>query len=145
MELRLDRQESDAIRTSGALQVDGAFECFTLEDVIREPAGWKAGEPVASWKVPGETAIPAGRYRVTVTRSARFGRDLPLLNQVPGFAGIRIHPGNSATDTEGCILVGEIAEGEEVLQSRHAFAALFEKIEGALAAGDEVWIDVVNP
>lgn len=137
MELVLQRSPSANGFTSGRLTVDGEFQCWTCEDVIREIPG----VPVEAWKVKGQTAIPAGRYRVTVTFSNRFRVDLPLLNDVPGFGGIRIHPGNTAADTEGCILPGSIVTSTGVAQSRAAFAALFAKIK----AGGEVWIDVRNP
>lgn len=140
MELVLRRKPSTAGATIGELFIDGSFGCFTCEDVVRE----LEGQPVSAWKVAGETAIPAGRYRVTVTPSARFKRDLPLVNMVPGFAGIRIHPGNTAEDTEGCILPGLGHTGEAVTESRKAFERLFEAIEGELAAGEEVWIDIRN-
>ena len=75
---------------------------YSLEDVVREVPG----RPVAEWKVPGKTAIPAGRYRLRWTMSNRFRREMLLLEGVPGFAGIRIHAGNTDADTEGCILLG---------------------------------------
>lgn len=111
--------------------VDGAYECFTLEDVVREGP-----------KVPGATAIPYGTYAVTITHSERFERDLPLVLDVPGFGGIRIHPGNTAADTEGCILVGRTKGPTFVGESRAAFNALFPKIKEALEAGDSVTLEV---
>jgi hypothetical protein len=138
--LRLVREPSFAGATLGVLFVDGRFECFVLEDVIRECAG-----PVASWKVPGKTAIPSGRYRVIITQSARFRRRLPLLVGVPGFTGIRIHPGNTIEDTEGCLLPGRFRAAQRVGDSRLAFEALFLKIDQAAARGEAIWIDVENP
>ena len=132
MNLTLQRQPSTNGTTIGELLIDDAHECWTLEDVVR-PTGVK---------VPGETAIPAGRYRVTVTFSKRFQRLLPLVNDVPGFEGIRIHPGNTAADTEGCILVGVTKGENSVGQSRMAFEPLFAKIAAAVQDGGECWVDV---
>lgn len=140
MNLTLQRRASLAHCTIGELLIDGELEMFTLEDLIRE----RPGEPVNEWKVAGSTAIPAGRYRVTITLSVRFGRDMPLLNDVPGFSGVRIHPGNTDKDTEGCILVGTQVAGEAIVESRRAFAALFEELQAALQGGADVWIDVRN-
>lgn len=125
MELLLVREPSSDEATLGVLFVDGAFECFTLEDVVR---------PV---KVKGATAIPAGRYRVRVTFSPRFRRLLPLVEDVPGFEGIRFHAGNSAADTEGCILPGTGRMGDRVVGSRVAFDALMGKLRG------DVWLTIV--
>lgn len=134
MELTLTRDICGAACTLGRLDVDGGFECYTIEDVVR-PAGEK---------VHGQTAIPAGRYRIVITQSPRFHRPLPLLLDVPNFEGVRIHPGNTAADTEGCILPGKSRSDDAVFESRAAFTPLFEKIESAIAAGDEVWIEVRN-
>ena len=84
--------------------------------------------------MPGATAIPCGTYGVKLTHSPRFQRILPLLVDVPGFSGVRIHPGNTIADTEGCLLPGRIKHGESVKESRVAFHALLAKLE---AAGDE--------
>jgi len=141
MLLEVRREPSANACTLGSLYVDGAFECFTLEDVIREVAL----QPVALWKIPGETAIPSGTYQVMVTMSDRFQRLLPLLVDVPGFVGVRIHSGNCAADTEGCILVGRRRGTATVLESRLAFQALFAKIQAAMARGETVQVKVVNP
>lgn len=139
MIITLKRHHSVGSSTIGELSVNGTFECYTLEDVVREVPG----EPVAAWKVHGKTAIPRGRYKVIINFSRRFQKFLPLLRDVPGFEGIRIHPGNTDKDTEGCILPGSGVSGEAVTESRKAFSALCGKIEETLAAGEEVWITVV--
>lgn len=140
MKLRLERTWCGAVCTIGTLSIDGAFECFTLEDVVRE----RDGEPVEAWKIRGETAIPRGTYPVTITWSNRFKRDLPLVDRVPGFAGIRIHPGNTHEDTEGCILVGRAKGPDRVLESRAAFLDLYDKLDQALARGEAVTLEVIG-
>ncbi len=122
MILKLIRKQFTPESTIGELSVDGAFECFTLEDTVREV------------KIPGQTAIPAGTYEVAVTFSNKFKKQLPLLMNVPNFDGVRIHSGNRPADTEGCILVGT-AKGPEanfIGNSRAAFDALFRKIQAAV-------------
>lgn len=140
MNLRLVREPSRAGATLGVLFVNGHFECFTVEDEIREN-----GEPVATWKVRGKTAIPAGRYQVVITESARFKRRLPLLESVPGFSGVRIHVGNTAADSEGCILPGRSRGYGCVGESRVAFGQLFTKLDTALGRGEVVTLTIENP
>src|SRR5574343_976097 len=96
MKLELIRHAIKDTYTIGKLFIDGTYFCDTLEDYVR------AGE-----KVFGKTAIPTGTYDVQITYSNRFKQPMPLLIDVPGFSGIRIHPGNTAEDTHGCILVGK--------------------------------------
>ena len=138
MKLEVLREPSTAQSTPGSLFVDGVLECVTLEDVVREIPG----QPVEDWKIMDATAIPVGTYDVVITRSQRFKRDLPLLLAVPGFEGIRIHPGNTAADTSGCILVGQTRSADFIGSSRIAFAALFEKIRVALDAEQPVRITI---
>lgn len=142
MELALIREPSGARSTLGKLWCGDEWLCDTLEDRVRQPKGWGPLDPVAPWKVPGETAIPTGRYRITVTWSERFKRNLPLLNAVPGFAGIRIHSGNTHEDTEGCILVGHRMGPGTVVESRASFALVRDLIQGALGRGEQVWMTV---
>ncbi len=131
MRLVLTRRPSANGCTIGLLTVDGVHECYTCEDVVRTGP-----------KVPGQTAIPAGTYPVVVNMSARFKRRLPLLLDVPGFEGIRIHTGNTQFDTEGCILPGRGFTPSGVVQSVLAFDALFAKIEAAHSAGHPVTIEI---
>jgi hypothetical protein len=120
VKLFLQRDPSTPQGTLGTLSVDGVFQCYTMEDVVR-----------LGPKVYGETAIPAGTYAVVITLSPRFKRPLPLLLDVPGFEGIRIHPGNTSADTEGCILPGRVKTRSAVGQSVLAFNALFAKLKAA--------------
>lgn len=122
MELWLHRDTVIADVTLGKLYINGVYECEVLEDTCR------VGLP----KVHGATAIPAGRYPVRLTMSPRFGRVLPLVDLVPGFQGVRIHAGNTAGDTEGCLLPGrkrgQLEGRYAVLESAAAFRELFAKL-----------------
>ena len=133
MDLLLQRQPSADGCTLGQLFVDGVFECFTLEDVVRDGP-----------KISNQTAIPAGRYRVEITFSPRFRRMLPEVLDVPGFTGIRIHPGNTAADTSGCILVGQRSTVDSIEDSRVAMVSLQAKIAAARARGVDVFLTVDN-
>ena len=138
MELTLERLQLDPDVTIGALSVDGDFECWLCEDAVREVKG----QNVYQWKVPGQTAIPYGTYKIDITPSNRFKRDLPILLSVPGFDGIRIHPGNTAADTEGCLLPGLDRMAKSVGRSRAAFDALFSKLKEAKNKGEPITIEV---
>ena len=94
MKIKVDRIYKGESYTIGKMYLNGEYFCDTLEDAIR---------PV---KIPNETAIPAGIYKVEVTYSPRFKRNLPLLVDVPNYTGIRIHNGSNKDHTSGCILVG---------------------------------------
>ena len=135
MELRLERFPSKDEATIGTLYLAGIKFCYTLEDVVR-PVGIK---------VKGKTAIPAGRYEIIITASTRFKRDMPLLLNVPDFKGIRIHSGNTAEDTEGCILVGMDKGESSIVRSREAFNKLFDILETAFSIDEKVWITIENP
>lgn len=135
--LRLVREPTANDATLGVLFVNGHFFSFTLEDEIREVVG----APVEQWKIPGVTAIPAGQYRVLLTMSQRFQRVLPLLLDVPGFSGVRVHPGNTHADTSGCVLVGTSRLSARLGGSKIAFELLMERVQGLT----DLWISVENP
>ena len=138
MRLRLIREPSKGGATLGSLYIDDV-RCFeTLEDQLRE----LAGTPVAAWKVKGETAIPSGRYRVSMRHSPRFGRVLPWIQDVPGFEWILIHAGNRTVDTEGCIVVGLDRAPAEVRRSQMALQRLVLQLAGATAP---ITIAIENP
>jgi hypothetical protein len=136
MKLTLDRKNLFPDFTRGELYADGVFQCFVCEDIVR-------GEGEA--KVYGKTAIPAGTYDVVVTFSNRFKRQLPQLVDVPGFEGIRIHPGNTAEDTDGCLLPGTVRTSTGVGHSNDAFVELFARITKAKWGGERITITITNP
>jgi hypothetical protein len=129
MQMLVTRQVFTDESTIGELTIDGVHQCFTLEDKVRQE------------KIFGQTAIPAGTYEVVVNESAHFHKLLPELVDVPNFEGVRIHSGNKAADTEGCILVGT-TKGTNVINNSHvAFDALFPKIQAAVAQ-EKVFIEI---
>jgi len=124
--------------THGRLFVDNVFECYTLEDTDRHL------EDKRNTKVPHQTAIPVGEYKVIINKSRRFCCMMPLICDVPDFDGIRIHAGNTADDTEGCILVGQTRGNSTILSSRNAFTRLFTKMVEAQRKGEEISIKVMR-
>jgi hypothetical protein len=129
--------------TVGTLtDAQGEHLCYTLEDVVREVEG----RPVLEWKVLGRTAIPRGTYRVVFVNSPRFGPNTLSLRDVPGFDAIRMHAGNTAADTEGCILLGLGATESGTLtggSSRPALEKVKAIVHSAIDLGDSVWLKVV--
>jgi len=130
MHLRVIREPSTAAATLGILLIDGVFACWTLEDVVREV------------KIPGETAIPAGRYDVRLSLSQRFQKVLPEVLAVPGFTGIRIHAGNTQADTHGCVLVGRVRAYDRVEESKLALMNVMEQLRRATTAGDPITMTI---
>ena len=134
MQIDVIRNIKTELSTQGSLSVNGIFNCYTLEPKTREIPG----QPVSAWKVQDKTAIPLGTYTVTLDFSPKFDRTMPLINDVPGFDGVRIHWGNYPHDTDGCCLVGETMANDFVGNSREAFNALYPQIANAIAAGEPV-------
>jgi hypothetical protein len=136
MKLKLERYEYGTNETIGKLYIDGLFYCYTLEDERRDV------------KVKGETAIPKGTYKINTRYSPRFKRQLPWLLNVPGFEYILIHSGNTDDHTEGCILVGmtvgRLNGKRAVLQSRDAFALVYDRINGAMQKGEAIEIEITE-
>lgn len=136
MNLLLIRDTFSSICTLGKLFIDGQLECEVLEDPDRKlEAGGK--------KIYGQTAIPRGTYKVIIDFSTRFQRAMPHILGVAQFDGIRIHPGNTAANTDGCLLTGTgRVANRAVLESRVAFTRFYAKLEAALDTGEEVTIEV---
>ena len=117
MKIKVDRIYKGESYTIGKMYLNGEYFCDTLEDAIR---------PV---KIPNETAIPAGIYKVEVIYSPRFKRNLPLLVDVPNYTGIRIHNGSNKDHTSGCILVGFNTAKGKLTNSRKTSDQLTEKLK----------------
>jgi hypothetical protein len=126
--------------TIGEVWVDGVFECYSLEDSVREVPL----KPVSEWKIAGQTAIPAGTYDVVIDFSNRFHRLMPHILNVPGFTGVRIHSGNTDKDTEGCILIGQEKTSDYIGHSKAAFDTFFPQLQDALQAGQTATVTVTN-
>ena len=118
MILRIDRLYMKPSYTIGKLYVDGQYFCDTLEDAVRDV------------KIAGKTAIPAGTYKVITSFSNRFCKIMPEILGVPNFTGVRIHSGNTAADTAGCVLVGENKITGGLIRSRFFASALTTLLAG---------------
>ena len=152
MELELKRIARRDTYTIGRLYIDGKYFCDTIEDKDR---GLRQDLPVSvnqARKVRGQTAIPTGRYRVTLgVKSPKYSKKkqyaacngyVPRLINVPAFDGILIHIGNTAADSEGCILVGRNKKVGMVLESTNTFWQLYDRLQQADGRGEQIYITV---
>ncbi len=133
--------------------MDGKRFRETLEDTDRGLKQTDSLKSIRDRKVYGETAIPTGTYKVLMDvvspkySSVAFyktlcGGKMPRLQNVPGFEGILIHPGNSALDSYGCILVGANKVKGGLTQSRDTFRALYNLMSKAHKSGEEITITI---
>jgi hypothetical protein len=102
MKLTLKRRFLGEDYSIGSLYVNGEYFCDTLEDTDRGLSQSMSLDEIKRIKIPHETAIPAGEYKVIVNLSPAKKRMLPRLFDVPGFSGILIHRGNTKHDSSGC-------------------------------------------
>lgn len=131
MNIILNRIAKKAKYTIGKLYINDRYFCDTLEDTDRGLTQSMTEQQIGSKKVYGETAIPTGTYRIIISYSNKFKKQMPLLLNVPGFAGIRIHSGNTEKDSLGCILVGKNKAVGKVLESRDTYSKLFSMLQEA--------------
>ena len=142
MELKLKREVFTDNSTIGSLYVDGVFECYILEDKDRGINDTLTLEQIMRVKVYGKTCIPYGRYEVDWTMSARFKKMMPILLNVTGWSGIRIHAGNSEIDSLGCLLCGRLKLNDRISESTLATNRLYKKIEAAKKQGQRIFITI---
>lgn len=126
--------------TIGKLYVDGKYFSDVIEDKDRGLDSSMTESEILKKKVKGQTAIPTGHYVINITYSPKYKRMMPLLLDVKGFSGIRIHSGNTAKDTEGCLIVGKNKKVGMVLESRDTYKRLFKMMEGQ----EEITIDITR-
>ena len=147
MELKQVRKFKGDKYTISDFYIDGVKICNICEDPVRVLIDKnKDGDfnDAGEGKIYGDTAIPAGKYEVVITYSNRFKKYLPLLLNVPGYEGIRIHPGNSSTDTHGCLLPGINDIQGKVSNSVKYFTLIFDKISNAInVKHDKVYINII--
>ena len=154
MKLTVDRRWKKATYTIGILYVDGVRFSETLEDKDRGLKQTDSYSSIRSRKVYGETAIPTGTYEIRMdVVSPKYGAvtwyknlcggKMPRLTGVPGFEGILIHPGNTALDSYGCLLVGRNTKVGQVTSSKDTFAALYKKMKAAADRGEKITIEII--
>ena len=154
MKIRIDRRWKKSTYTIGRLYLDGVFFCNTLEDKDRGLCQTDSLESIKERKVYGETAIPTGCYEVLMdVTSPKYadiawyknlcGGKMPRLKNVPGFEGILLHPGSSALDCMGCVLVGRNKVVGGLVQSKDTFKALYKRLETAYNKGEKIIVEIL--
>lgn len=128
MRLTLKRIANKKDYCIGKLYINGKYFCDTLEDVDRGLDDSMTEEEIKEKKVYGKTAIPTGIYTVLLTYSPKYKKVMPLINNVKGYSGIRIHSGNTAKDTLGCLLVGKNTQVGMVTDSRNTYNVLYKRL-----------------
>ena len=144
MELRLERKYRSNNYCIDKLYINGKYFSDALEDPDRGLTDTMSLEEIKKIKIKGNTCIPYGTYNITITYSPRFKKNLPLLNNVKGFDGIRIHSGNTPQDTEGCLLPGFNKVKGQVIDSRVTTDKLIAQIQQALNKGEKVTITITK-
>ena len=142
MQIKLVRKEFTNKSTIGELSIDGTFLCYTLEDVVRDKNNDGDLDDKGETKVYGQTAIPKGKYEVIINYSERFKQQMPLLLNVKGFEGIRIHKGNTDVDTHGCILLGKSKSKDFIGLSNLAYNDFMNILKKA-TKNEKIFMEIV--
>ena len=154
MEILVDRKWKKEEYTIGNLYVDGVFYCNTLEDKDRDLTTNLSLQEIKKRKKAGVTAIPIGTYNIRMDiTSPKYsskewyvknchGAKMPRLENVPGYEGLLIHPGNKASETEGCLLVGKNDVKGMVTKSKDYFLPLYNKMYAAYSKGEKISITI---
>ena len=130
--------------TIGRLYINGLYFCDTLEDKDRGLYDWLSEGYIKEIKVKHQTAIPYGIYKVLWSYSPKYKRMMPEVLNVKGFSGIRIHSGNTADDSSGCILLGLNKEKGKVLDSRKTCEKFYEIIEECYNKGASIQLEILK-
>lgn len=142
MEITLDRAWKKDGYTISRLFINGERICEALEDTDRGLKQSMSLEEIKKLKIYGKTAIPSGRYKVVMSYSPKFKKVLPEVLDVKGYSGIRIHRGNTAKDTLGCVLPGLNQRKGTVLYSTKWTNVIISEISSAIKRGEEVWLNI---
>lgn len=154
MELTLKRVACKPLYSIGKLYIDGQYFCDTIEDKDRGLDDSMTEQEIRAIKIPSQTAIPTGTYRVTLNvQSPKFKAKaayafcqgyLPRLLNVKGFDGILMHIGNTQNSSAGCILVGQNKVVGQVINSTETFKKLYAILDTANKKGEKIRITIKN-
>lgn len=144
MELKLIRKYRCNNYCIDKLYINGTYFSDALEDPDRGLTDSMSLEEIKKIKIKGNTCIPYGTYNITITYSPRFKKNLPLLNNVKGFEGIRVHAGNIPQDTEGCLLLGFNKVKGQVIDSRNTVNKFIDIVQKTLNKGEKVTITITK-
>lgn len=153
MNITLDRFAKKNTYTIGRLYIDGEYVCNTIEDTDRGLTQNMPVDKIKQIKVPGKTAIPSGVYEITLKiKSPKYSNStyyvnfcnayVPRLLNVPGYDGVLIHTGNTADDSQGCIIVGYNTIVGKVTDSKKAFQIVYNKLLAASKKEDKIVITI---
>ena len=152
MELLLKRTALKDTYTIGKLYVNGTYFCDTIEDKVRDLNKDGDLNDVGEGKIPSLTAIPYGKYEITLkVQSPKYSLRtnynwcngyLPRLINVPHFDGILIHAGNTAEDSAGCIIVGENKIKGQVINSMVTLKRLYSCLKEASDRNEKINIKI---
>lgn len=153
MKLTLDRKWKKASYTISNLYVDGVKFCNVIEDTDRGLSSNMDLDTIKLLKIKGKTAIPTGNYRIILSvQSPKYTKSktmmafckayMPRLVNVPGYDGVLIHPGNTAADTEGCLIPGKNNIIGRVSNSTKYFKELYNKMKAAEKRGEGIIIEI---
>lgn len=142
LRLMIDRAWKKPGYTISRFFVDGERWCEALEDTDRGLTSSMSTEEIKAKKIYGRTAIPSGKYRVTLTWSPKFKKNLPLVNDVKCYSGIRFHAGNTANDSAGCILLGKNSAVGMVTNSTYWTEQLITAVKSAVDRGEIVTLEI---
>lgn len=121
MNFKLLRNQFSGKSTIGELYLEGVRLCYTLEDCDRGLTQDMSIEEIERLKVYGKTCIPYGHYQIKWQPSMKFQKDMPYIQNVPGYSGVMVHQGNVPDDTLGCILLGMAKGTDRIMQSTGAY------------------------
>ena len=144
MELKLIRKYRKTDYTIGILYVNNKYFCEILEDTDRGLKDSMSLEEIKKIKIKDQTCIPYGIYKILMTYSPKYKKIMPLVNNVKGFEGIRIHSGNTNKDTSGCLLPGFNKIKGQVINSRETFNKLYNLIQTAINNKENVTIEITK-
>lgn len=142
MEITLDRAWKKDGYTISRLFINGERVCEALEDTDRGLKQSMSLDEIKKLKIYGKTAIPSGRYKVVMSYSPKFKKVLPEVLDIVGYSNVRIHAGNTAKDTCGCVLPGLNVRKGAVLYSTKWTNVIISEISSAIKRGEEVWLNI---